>query len=149
MTDKRKTIEQMLENTRRELLKNTTRESFENTVHNNQPKFDPVILPVIGKFMSQQIANEIIGVQPMTSHSMTVGEMDHACSTWYWVIPPHDLSIPWEDMVSRNKEIQNWCDEIYGDKGDWSDPDCRWWASNRKYIFKNEEDRTMFVLRWS
>lgn len=134
-------MEQMLENTRK---------MFEDTVYQKQAAdFSKVILPVIRNVSSQMIADEILGVQPMTSHPMTVGEMDHACSTWYWAIPPHDLSIPWEDMIDRNKEIQNWCDEIYGDKGDWSDPDCRWWASNRKYIFKNEEDRTMFVLRWS
>lgn len=137
--NKRKTMEQIMENTRK---------MFEDTVHPNQP--DPkVVLPVIRNVMPNIIAEEILGVQPMTSQLMSVGTMDHACSTWYWVTPPYNLDIGWDDMVSRNKEIQEWCDEIYGDKGDWSDPDCRWWTSNRKYIFKNEEDRTMFVMRWS
>ena len=139
MTNKKKTMEQILENTRK---------MFVNTVNQNQPDFK-VILPVIRNIMPDIIAEEILGVQPMTSQLMSVGTMDHACSTWYWVTPPYNLDIGWDDMVSRNKEIQEWCDEIYGDKGDWSDPDCRWWTSNRKYIFKNEEDRTMFVLRWS
>ena len=54
MTDKKKTLETLLENTRREL--------FENTVHNDQPKFDPVLMSVTGKFLAQQIASELAEV---------------------------------------------------------------------------------------
>lgn len=133
-------MEQMLENIRREM--------FVNTVHQNQP--DPkVILPVIRNTMPNIIAEEILGVQPMTYTPMQTGENYNKARAEFWVSPAYDPGLPWEDMVNRNRQINEWCEEVYGAKGDWSDPHCRWHASNRKYIFHNEEDRTMFILRWS
>lgn len=142
MTDKRQTLEQLMKNTRREL--------FEQTVHNSQP--DPkVILPVIRNIMPDIIAKDILGVQPMTDQPLTVGEMEHACSTWYWVCPASSPLGIFELDKTRQyyHDIEAWIEEMCGPQGSWHDPDCRWWASNRKYIFKNEQDRTMFVLRWS
>lgn len=139
--NKKQTLEQVLENTRK---------MFEDTVYNNQP--DPkVILPVIRNIMPNLIAEEIVGVQSMTRQSMTVGEVDHACSTWYWAKPPYDPGglFDYARTEQHVQDIEAWIKETCGPRGDWHDPDCRWWASNGKYIFKNEEDRTMFVLRWS
>lgn len=145
MTDKKKTMEQLLENTR-----NITREMFENTVHQSQPDLK-VILPVIRNIMPDIIAEEILGVQSMTRQPMTIGEIDHACSKWYWVKPDYDPGEIFEYDGTRRRvaEIEAWIEETCGPRGSWHDPNCRWWASDRKYIFKNEEDRTMFVLRWS
>lgn len=133
-----------------EKLDEITCKMFEDTVHNNQPDFK-VILPVIKNVMPNIIAQEIVGVQPMTSQPMTVGELDHACSTWYWVQPGSSPGEIFELEKSRQyyHDIETWIEEHCGPRGSWHEPDCRWWASNRKYIFKNEEDRTMFVLRWS
>ena len=87
----------------------------------------------------------------MTGRPMTVGEMSHACSTWYWAQPAYGPggAFVYEETRQRNQDIADWSAEVYGPKGDWSDPDCRWYTSDGKYIFKNEGDRTMFVLRWS
>lgn len=141
MTDKKKTMEQLLENTRKMIT---------DTVHSSQPDFK-VLLPVIRNVMPNIIAEEILGVQPMTRQPMTVGEMDHACSTWYWVKPDYNPGEIFELDKTRQRvaEIEAWIEDACGPRGSWHDPDCRWWASDRKYIFKNEEDRTMFVLRWS
>jgi hypothetical protein len=141
MTDKKQTLEQVLENTRK---------IFENTVHNSQPDYK-VILPVIRNVMPHIIAEEILGVQPMTRQPMTIGTVDHACSTWYWVKPDYDPGEIFEYTATRRRvaEIEAWIEETCGPRGSWHEPDCRWWASDRKYIFKNKEDRTMFVLRWS
>ena len=139
MTDKKQTLEQVLENTRK---------MFENTVYNDQPDYK-VILPVIRNTMPNIIAEEIPGVQPMTSQPMTVGENYNKARAEFWVTPAYNIGIPWEDTVERNRAIREWCENTYGPKGDWHDPDCRWHASNHRYIFHNEEDRTMFILRWS
>lgn len=135
---------------KKEKLDEITRKMFEDTVHQNQPDLK-VIMPVIRNIMPNIIAQEIVGVQPMTSRPMTVGEMDHACSTWYWVQPGSSPNQVFEFEKSRQyyHDIETWIEDQCGPQGSWHDPDCRWWASNRKYIFKNEEDRTMFVLRWS
>ena len=127
-----------------------TRKMFEDTVHNNQPDFK-VIMPSIKSIIPKIIAQEIVGVQPMTSQPMTVGEMDHACSTWYWAQPASNPGEIFELDKTRQyyHDIETWIEEHCGPQGSWHDPDCRWWASNRKYIFKNKEDRTLFVLRWS
>lgn len=132
------------------MLENTRRKALENPIDQNQP--DPkVILPVFKSLIPDIIAREIIGVQPMTSHPMSVGEMDHACSTWYWAQPASSPGQIFELEKSRQyyHDIETWIENHCGPQGSWHDPDCRWWAANRKYIFKNEEDRTMFVLRWS
>lgn len=135
---------------KKEKLDEITRKMFEDTVHQNQPDLK-VIMPVIRNIMPNIIAQEIVGVQPMTSQPMTVGEMDHACSTWYWARPPYDPGgiFDYARTEQHVQDIEHWIEEMCGPRGSWHDPDCRWWASNGKYIFKDKEDRTMFVLRWS
>lgn len=139
--NKREKMEQLLENTRRAL---------ENSVDQSQPDLK-IMMPVIRNIMPDVIARDILGVQPMTRQSMTVGEMDHACSTWYWARPPYDPGgiFDYARTEQRVQDIEHWIEDTCGPRGSWHEPECRWWASNGKYIFKNEEDRTMFVLRWS
>lgn len=49
----------------------------------------------------------------------------------------------WNDMTA-------WCVETYGptpEDGVWT-PNSRWYANNAKFWFRNEVDRTLFVLKW-
>lgn len=53
-------------------------------------------------------------------------------------------------------EMEAWCREKYGEPGEiWESLDFtwpevpRWIQNNRKFWFRNERDRTMFILRWS
>ena len=53
-------------------------------------------------------------------------------------------------------DMETWCLDTYGATGKhiWGsdkapDPALRWYMNNRKFWFKNEKDRTMFILRWS
>jgi hypothetical protein len=62
-TTKRKMMEILLENTRRSLMENATAGA---TNASNVASINKVILPVIRRVMPTVIANEIIGVQPMT-----------------------------------------------------------------------------------
>lgn len=53
-------------------------------------------------------------------------------------------------------DMETWALDTYGGPGThiWGDknapePAQRWYMNNRKFWFKNEKDRTMFILRWS
>jgi hypothetical protein len=52
-------------------------------------------------------------------------------------------------------EMQEWCLNQFGDSGKhiWGEketpePQQRWYMNNRKFWFRNESDRTMFILKW-
>lgn len=54
------------------------------------------------------------------------------------------------------KEMEDWCKECFGEPGDmWESDDwcwpetARWLQNNRKFWFRNERDRTVFIMRWS
>jgi hypothetical protein len=51
-------------------------------------------------------------------------------------------------------EMDRWARETYGEPSTlWVSPDdlvqCRWFANDRKFWFRKERDRTMFILKWS
>ena len=52
-------------------------------------------------------------------------------------------------------EMQEWCLNQFGDSGKhiWGSnetpsPQERWYMNNRKFWFRDEQDRLMFVMRW-
>jgi hypothetical protein len=48
-------------------------------------------------------------------------------------------------------EMMAWMIDTFGPSakdGVWT-PNMRWYANNAKFWFRNEKDRTMFILRWS
>ena len=55
------------------------------------------------------------------------------------------------------QELQDWCVDKFGECSSiWQEtknltpkPHQRWYANNRKFWFRNEQDRLLFVLRWS
>ena len=59
----------------------------------------------------------------------------------YWVRPHNYPSKDWHEMGQ-------WMVETFGDS-DWSVKNAPWVASNYKYWFRDEADRTFFILRWS
>ncbi len=55
-------------------------------------------------------------------------------------------------------KMEIWCYETFGNAGDrdkiWGEkkapePAHRWYMNNRKFWFRNEKDRTMFIMKWS
>jgi hypothetical protein len=59
----------------------------------------------------------------------------------YWVRPHNYDEKEWYD-------IDKWLLNIMGDSN-WHKENARWVGSNRKYWFRDEADRTFFILRWS
>ena len=52
-------------------------------------------------------------------------------------------------------EMQEWCFNQFGDSGKhiWGEKETpthpqRWYMNNRKFWFRDEQDRLMFVMRW-
>ncbi len=52
------------------------------------------------------------------------------------------------------REMEAWCYEMFGNAGDalWGEkapePAYRWYMNNRKFWFRDEQDRMIFVLKW-
>lgn len=57
------------------------------------------------------------------------------------------------------RKMEDWCIEVFGETTGsiWAEevdkktpePGERWYSNNRKFWFRQEKDRTMFILRWS
>jgi len=65
---------------------------------------------------------------------------------YYTVAPPMD-GAAWRDMAA-------WCIETFGSStgsiwSAWQEPGERWYTNNAKFWFREEADRTWFILKWS
>ena len=65
---------------------------------------------------------------------------------YYTVAPPME-GAPW-------REMEAWCIETFGSStgsiwSAWQEPSERWYQNNGKFWFRDEADRTWFLLRWS
>lgn len=67
----------------------------------------------------------------------------------YYTVQPqlpemyHQVQQTWNNMIE-------WCVETFGPTpidGIWT-PGSRWYTNNAKFWFRNEADRTLFVLKW-
>ena len=67
----------------------------------------------------------------------------------YYTVAPPMAGAPWRDMEA-------WCQETFGSstgsiwfKANIQAPNERWYANNTKFWFRDEADRTWFLLKWS
>lgn len=121
-------------------------------------KFRKVLLPMVKKMHPTTLANDIAGVQPMSIDTVVPMETGEYHNTeegadYHWVSPPNPYA--WwlasgtsEKSRAHFKAIMDWCNDTYGPSQDWAFRNRRWYANDRKYYFRNESDRTMFILRW-
>ena len=73
--------------------------------------------------------------------SMETGYANNQPKWPYWVKPLDYSKKEWF-------EIGEWVVDTMGES-DWLKENARWIGSDRKYWFRDEQDRTMFILRWS
>lgn len=57
--------------------------------------------------------------------------------------------LTWSERRAFNLAVFDWVEATYGEQLDWSRHERQWMATNNTYYFKQEKDRTMFILRWS
>ena len=84
-------------------------------------------------------------VAELTAMKLLEKRLDVGCADnqprWpHWVQPCNYSRKEWDDMGG-------WMVTTFGN-GDWM-MDGVWVGSDRKYWFRNEADRTFFILRWS
>jgi hypothetical protein len=72
---------------------------------------------------------------------LETGYADNQPKWPYWVKPLNYSTDEWFKM-------KYWITETMG-YSDWSVEHARWVGNDRKYWFRDERDRTMFILRWS
>jgi len=72
---------------------------------------------------------------------LETGYADNQPKWPYWVRPHNYDEKEWYDM-------DKWLINIMGDSN-WHKENAPWVGSNRKYWFRDEADRTFFILRWS
>ena len=64
----------------------------------------------------------------------------------YYTVAPPMSGVSWRDMSA-------WCSETFGSStgsiwSAWQEPGERWYANNSKFWFREEADRTWFILKW-
>lgn len=144
----------------------TIKENAEKWISGDKPEpvdtsFSSVMLPMIKKVMPQTIASQIVGVQPMTFPSGTI--FGTRSSIWDTIVTTfieqveidgdnidyYAVKVPYGYFSKHNVEnddIHNWCTETFSKEID----ENRWYMrGSTVYLFKTEEDRNWFLLRWS
>ena len=72
---------------------------------------------------------------------LETGYADNQPKWPYWVRPCNYLESEWQAMSV-------WMTNTMGNSN-WSVEHARWVGSDRKYWFRDESDRTLFLLKWS
>jgi hypothetical protein len=99
------------------------------------------ILEEVVRQMAEDIDNEIL-MSMMGWHKLELSEGRVYGAKYLTVHPSNGWH--WNEMMA-------WMVETFGPTahdGVWT-PGMRWYANNAKFWFRNEKDRTMFILRWS
>ena len=65
------------------------------------------------------------------------------CNYWVQVTPAGLFS----ERRQKNIEIDEWVTQTYGPKSTWGYG--RWTGADQRYWFKEEKDRSWFVLKWT
>jgi hypothetical protein len=95
-----------------------------------------ILLPMIRKVMPTIMAQQIVGVQPMTNNLGIFNRLLYKnFNKKYW---PYQYFI--DDKTYRISDVERWC---------WDQFKGRYWNNyGRNFVFKREKDAVMFALRW-
>lgn len=86
-----------------------------------------------------ELTDQFIADNTMKRLETGYAEIQPQCP--YWVRPHNYDSTDWHN-------IGEWMVATFGDS-DWSVKNASWVGSNYKYWFRDEQDRTMFIMKWS
>ena len=79
-------------------------------------------------------------IAELTMKRIETGYADNQPKYPYWVKPLNYSADEWLDM-------SDWITETMGES-DWSSANTRCIGSNQKFWFRDERDRTLFLLKW-
>ena len=80
-------------------------------------------------------------IAELTMKRLDVGYADNQPKYPYWAQPVNYSRKEWDKMG-------DWVVTTFGN-GDWMTEHGLWVGSDRKYWFREEADRTMFLLKWT
>ena len=80
-------------------------------------------------------------IEEIDMKRLETGYADNQPKWPYWVRPYNYARPDWHEMSL-------WMLETFGDSN-WLKENALWVGSDRKYWFRNERDRTLFLLKWS
>lgn len=72
---------------------------------------------------------------------------------WYWVNPKKAPALDFTDIKNTQSYwdgVEQWCIATFGPRNVWAESteSSVWSASDGKYYFLKESDRTLFILKW-
>ncbi len=112
---------------------------------------------MIRKITPSLVAQDILNVQPMTAplSVTTTGSGRYSeVDKWFWVKPKRDFFFvfrPGQYTKDISADMVEWCTQTFGEQhlplG--ADDGREWMNQESKFYFRTEEQRTMFMLRWS
>ncbi len=108
-----------------------------------------IIIPIIRNLYPKLIAQQIVGVQPMTTGGPSIFEIRFD----YHVHPRYKFSRKWYVGEINSKadktDVIEWCNLHFGPHPKNPDVWCRWYRySTSKFYFRDEKDYALFLLRW-
>ena len=69
---------------------------------------------------------------------------------YYWAKPTDYVILPdWYEAKATFDHYDAWLTQTFGPSGSWILDNEKWMASQRKYYFREEKDRMLFLLRFS
>ena len=118
-------------------------------------EFRKIMIPMIRRVIPGTITQEIVGVQPMSwpeglvtgetykndaaAYSNPGDEVEH-----YWVTTNPSI-FSYNGIDSEISQQWKWCVETFGEPSEQG----RWFMRDGRDMFVDEQDRTMFILRWA
>ena len=113
------------------------------------------ILAIAAKQMADQIDIDVLKGLGVYKDVELVRGTGTVYGLRYHTVEPRNLE--WQESRVMWEDMMRWCAGQFGVHGDlWREtknltpePHQRWYANDRKFWFRNEEDLVMFVLRWS
>ena len=117
-----------------------------------------ILIPIIRKILPATLAQEILGVLPMTGPAGKIFTLranynrkpKYNFSRAKWYEADREMVKTKSAFVSYNQEQFVWCMEQFGLPPVNPDAWCRWYVfENRRYRFRDEKDYIWFMLRWS
>lgn len=113
------------------------------------------ILAIAAKQMAEQIDIDVLKGLGVYKDVELVRGTGTVYGLGYHTVEPRNLE--WQDTRNMWEDMMLWCRNQFGETGNlWREtknltpePHQRWYANDRKFWFRNEEDLVMFVLRWS
>lgn len=115
--------------------------SFINDKSTESQQHDPVLYNIVTRLLAASLAHHVIVHEPIKT-----GVMEYEGNTCFWATALcHDDS--WEKTMEHTRSVFEWCKTTFGSE---YAARTRWWVDDGgKYVFKNKQDLTMFLMKWS